>query len=130
MIHKVLAARPGCVRILFELPSCIWADRVAVVGDFNHWCAAATPMRQDRDGVWRATIELPYGSRCEFRYLVDGRWMTDYHADHYVRNDFGAENSVVVATLDPERLAVEREYSQISDGISKTTFRPWQQARV
>ena len=48
---------------------------------FNDWSPTAMPMAQERDGVWRANVELPAGKRYEFRYLVDGRWQTDYHAD-------------------------------------------------
>jgi hypothetical protein len=130
MIYKVAAARPGYVRILFELPPCIWADHVAVVGDFNQWRATATPMQQDRDGVWQAAIELPHHTRSEFRYLVDGRWMTDYHADGCVSRVFGTDNSVVVATLDPARLAIERKCSQVSNGVDKARLRPWQRTLV
>ncbi len=106
MIRKI--ASPLCehVRVTFELPSCIWADRIFVAGDFNNWDFAATPMRQDRDGIWRAALDLPAGKRYEFRYLVDGKWHTDYHADGSRSNSFGSENSVVdtgVLTMEPTR---------------------------
>ena len=42
MIHKTQSPLPGHVRVVFELPSCIWADRIFVVGDFNHWNERAT----------------------------------------------------------------------------------------
>jgi hypothetical protein len=87
-------------------------------------------MHQDRDGVWQAAIELPYGARSEFRYLVDGRWMTDYHADDCVSSVFGTDNSVVVATLDAEKLTLERKCSQVSNGIDKARLRPWQRTLV
>lgn len=99
MIHKRKSSTPGHVRVVFELPSCIWADRVFVVGDFNQWAKRATPMQQDREGVWRAVVDLPAGSRCGFRYLIDGQWKTDYHADAYTSGELGAEQSVVCAVL-------------------------------
>jgi 1,4-alpha-glucan branching enzyme len=116
MIYKRPSPTPGCVRIIFELPTCIWADHIAVVGDFNHWCKTATPMQQNREGVWRATIDLPQGSCTEFRYLVDGAWLTDAHADGYVANAYGSDNSLVVATLDKAHLVVERSCSQVWNG--------------
>lgn len=99
MIYKIPSSIPGHVRIVFELPSCLWADRIFLVGDFNAWQETTTPMQQDRDGVWRATVDLPKGSTCQFRYLIDGQWKTDYHADGFAESGFGAENSVVHATL-------------------------------
>lgn len=97
MIHKQPSPQCGHVRVIFELPSCIWADKIYVTGDFNNWSQSATPMHQGRDGVWRATVDLPAGRQYEFRYLIDGRWHTDYHADGSYANTFGSENSVVRA---------------------------------
>ncbi|MCB0064789.1 MAG: isoamylase early set domain-containing protein [Caldilineaceae bacterium] len=93
------------VRVRFELPSCLWADRIYVVGDFNDWNATATPMHQDRDGVWRATVDLRRGSSYEFRYLIDGKWTSDTHADGFAPNHFGDSNSVVHASLPMPTLA-------------------------
>lgn len=52
-------------------------------------------MRQDRDGVWRATVDLPANRQYCFRYLIDGNWQTDYHADGWSENEYGTENSIV-----------------------------------
>jgi 1,4-alpha-glucan branching enzyme len=99
MIHKVCSPKLGHVRIVFELPSCIWADRIFVTGDFNGWDKSATPLRQDRDGAWRATLDLRAGTRHEFRYLIDGQWSTDYHADGCTANVHGSQNSIVIVEL-------------------------------
>ncbi|HMN29355.1 MAG TPA: isoamylase early set domain-containing protein [Caldilineaceae bacterium] len=107
MIYKRRSPLPGCVRIIFELPSCIWADQIEVVGDFNGWHLEATPMQQDHEGIWHAVVDLPQNSRHEFRYLVNREWMTDYHADGYVANHFGSDNSVVIATLAESLLLVK-----------------------
>ncbi|MEZ4679162.1 MAG: isoamylase early set domain-containing protein [Caldilineaceae bacterium] len=99
MIRKTAATVPGYVRIFFELPSCLWADRIFLVGDFNQWDETATAMPQDRDGVWRVIVELPQGHSYEFRYWIDGKWMSDSHADGFVENGFGISNSIVHTTL-------------------------------
>lgn len=117
MIHKFPSAKPGCVRVTFELPSCIWADRIFVVGDFNEWSTTATPLAQERDGVWRVTLDLPQGSRYEYRYLIDGHWKTDCHADGFATNAHGSENSIVCTTL-PMPVMVERASSQVWDSRS------------
>ncbi len=112
MIHKTTSPQPNHVRVVFELPSCIWADRIFLVGDFNKWSATATPMRQNRDGVWRITLDLPHGSRYEYRYLIDGLWKTDSHADGFATNLHGLESSVVNATL-PGSAVLARANSQL-----------------
>jgi 1,4-alpha-glucan branching enzyme len=86
------------VRVTFELPSAIWAERVNLVGDFNDWDSTRDEMRQEgTDGNWRITLTLALGREYQFRYLVNGRdWHNDWRADHYAPNEFGTDNSVVV----------------------------------
>ena len=119
MIYKTQSPLPDHVQVIFELPACTWADRIFLVGEFNEWNVTATPMQQDRDGVWRATLHLPCGRHYEFRYLVDGQWMTDYHADNFVTNAYGTKNSIVNATLPAELLTIERMSSQVWDNSLK-----------
>lgn len=95
MIFKTKSRQPGHVFVRFELPACLWADHVYVVGEFNDWDKQRLPMTQDRHGVWSATLDLPAGKTYEFRYLVDGHWLTDGHADGVVTNAYGTQNSVV-----------------------------------
>ena len=95
MISKTISPHCGQVRVAFELPSCIWADRIYVSGDFNHWSETETRMRQGRDSVWRAEVDLPANRQFEFRYVIDGKWQTDSHADGSRPNQYGSENSVV-----------------------------------
>lgn len=99
MIRKQLSPVTGHVRVTFELPSCIWADRIAVCGDFNEWSRTAMPLKQGRDGVWRASIDLAANQLFEFRYFIDGNWHTDYHADGSRPNDYGSDNSVIDTTM-------------------------------
>jgi hypothetical protein len=116
MIHKLPSPIPGSVRIVFELPSFIWADRIAVVGDFNQWCQESTPMHQEQDGTWRAIVDLPLGGRYQFRYLVNGIWMTDHHADGCAANRYGSDNSIVLAIPAEKHLLVDRLCSQVRNG--------------
>ena len=101
------------MQVTFELPAWIWADHIAVVGEFNQWDPKATLLRQERDGVWRAVIELPVGHRYEFRYLVDDHWLTDYQADGFTRNPYGTHNSILFAALNVDELRLERSCSQV-----------------
>src|SRR5215218_5684663 len=99
MTRKYVSPIPGHVRVVFELPSSVWADRISLTGDFNDWRENDIMLKQSRSGVWQATVDLPLGAHCQFRYVVDGQWATDSHADGMWDNTFGSQNSLVVATL-------------------------------
>lgn len=99
MIRKQHSPVPGCVRVCFELPSCIWADRISLVGDFNHWDRHATPLRQERDGAWRAVLDLALGQRFAFCYLIDGNRQTDTNADGFISSGLESECSIVDTSI-------------------------------
>ncbi len=97
MIYKEELPGTDNVRVTFELPSSMWAERVNLVGDFNGWATDKDEMRQSRNnGNWRISLVLPKGREYQFRYLVNGQdWQNDWHADKYTENKFGTDNSVV-----------------------------------
>ncbi|MCB0131025.1 MAG: isoamylase early set domain-containing protein [Caldilineaceae bacterium] len=95
MIKKKPSMIPGHVCVVFELPASIWADRIYLTGDFNEWHTSDLPLLQRRDGVWAAELDLEAGRRYEFRYIIDGQWQTDNHADGFVDNEYGSQNSVL-----------------------------------
>jgi len=125
MIYKTPSSQSGQIRVIFELPACVWADQVFLVGDFNEWNEAALPFRQDRNGVWRAAIDLPVGKQFQFRYLVDGSWRTDYHADGYQDSPYQTANSVIDTSLnlsveaDPDRpsMVLEQYQAQYREAV-------------
>ena len=71
------------------------ARAVAVAGSFNGWDASRTPLSLNHEGTWKVTVWLPAG-RYEYRFVVDGQWMSDPRAKDSVQNAFGSSNSVVV----------------------------------
>lgn len=97
MITKESLPDGKFVRVTFEVPSSLWAERVNLVGDFNDWDTTRDELRQSRaDGAWRITLTLPAGRAYQFRYLINGRdWHNDWHADRYMPNKYGTDNSVV-----------------------------------
>ena len=83
-------------RVTFELPAEVGAEKVAIAGDFNGWDLASHQLKQRKSGNFSTTISLKPGQSYRFRYYVDGeRWENDWHADQYVPNEFGTEDSVV-----------------------------------
>jgi len=81
-------------RVTFSLRAA-GAKEVSLLGDFNNWDAAATPMKRDKDGIWKSTLILPSG-RYEFKFLVDGRWREASQDEPSVLNSFGTLNNVLV----------------------------------
>lgn len=71
------------------------ASSVVLVGDFNDWNLAATPLvRADGDGVWHVTVPLAPG-RYRYTFVVDGEvWRNDPEAPA-AEDEFGRPNSVV-----------------------------------
>jgi 1,4-alpha-glucan branching enzyme len=73
------------------------AQKVTVAGDFNNWDNTATPLKRDKNGNFKVTLELEAGREYQFKYVIDGvTWENDWQADKYVTAGIGnAENSVV-----------------------------------
>ncbi|NDJ52718.1 MAG: glycoside hydrolase [Chloroflexi bacterium] len=83
--------------VTFILPTEIQARTAYLVGEFNAWERAGTPLLQQEDGTWRVTLKLEAGREYQYRYLVNGQdWHNDWNADKYVAHPYGGENSVVV----------------------------------
>lgn len=73
------------------------ATRVALVGDFNDWDEARTPMRRARvaGAVWTTVVPLVPG-RYRYAFLVDGAtWLADPAAPADRNDEFGTPSSVV-----------------------------------
>jgi hypothetical protein len=73
------------------------AARVSLVGDFNNWDPAATPMeRTPTGGTWSVVVPLRAG-RHEYAFVVDGKqWLPDPSAPLAPVDGFGPPNSVVL----------------------------------
>lgn len=98
MIKKDPLPNTGKTAVIFEFPNAPWVKQVHLVGDFNNWNETATPLSPALNGgVWRVRLELERGRQYQFRYLVNKReWHNDWHAERYVPNIHGSDNSVVV----------------------------------
>ena len=84
------------VRLRLAAPA---SSRVAVVGDFNNWDPAATPLHPAGDGgTWIVELRLKPG-RYHYTFLIDGRrWARDPSEPRAVESDFGAPVSVLTVS--------------------------------
>ena len=99
----------GTVDVTFDLPASISAQEVALLGDFNEWSPDATKLKRAKNGDWKVTIRLQAGNRYKYRYLLDRTvWENDWRAEGYVRNPFGADDSVVEIKFPSSRIVKHR----------------------
>ena len=73
------------------------ANRVFLVGDFNHWKPDATPMNRMADGQWMASLELPHGHH-RYLFLVDEKPVLDPNASGTARNERDEPVSLVAVS--------------------------------
>ena len=96
MLEKTYPKGKTYCKVIFYSPAQIKAETVHLVGDFNNWDEAITPMKKAKDGRFSVTMQLDKGKEYQFRYLVNGtEWHNDWEADKYVPNPFSGDNSVV-----------------------------------
>jgi chromosome partitioning protein len=71
------------------------AKKVLIAGDFNNWSPMSTPMiNRGRPGEFYMCLPLRPG-RYRYRFVVDGKWMTDPNNKYVEANQFGELNNVV-----------------------------------
>ncbi|MCK5023861.1 MAG: isoamylase early set domain-containing protein [Candidatus Aenigmarchaeota archaeon] len=84
--------------VTFQLPkeAAPEASNIALVGDFNSWDTNGIPLKKLKNGNFKVTLKLSRGSEYKYKYLIDSnRWENDWHADDYLHNSFGTEDSLV-----------------------------------
>jgi 1,4-alpha-glucan branching enzyme len=83
------------VRFSVEAPE---AKKVLLAGDFTDWQAHARAMRKasPRGRRFSTTLTLKPGNY-QYKFIVDGRWITDPKAEA-IANPFGTHNSVVTVS--------------------------------
>ena len=90
-----VAQRPGTQNVQFVFVN-TEASSVSLVGDFNDWDLAATPLRRTgSEGIWSVVIPLPAGEH-HYSYVVDGKtWVPDATAPQAPAGELGGTNSVL-----------------------------------
>ncbi len=71
------------------------AREVYLVGDFNNWSASdESRLWQKEKGFWQKRIFLGPGKH-RYKFIIDGRWVTDPGNDHIEPNPYGGMDSVL-----------------------------------
>jgi 1,4-alpha-glucan branching enzyme len=98
MLTKAPSPTPHKVYVTFEFPAASWVNALHLAGDFNQWDERSVPLSvPNGKRVWQVRLELDRGAEYQFRYLVNQEvWHNDWHADGYVPNIHGSDNSLVI----------------------------------
>ncbi|WP_138482945.1 isoamylase early set domain-containing protein [Dyadobacter bucti] len=99
-LSKQFVKSKSLYKVTFTVPAEAAAEtkKVALVGEFNGWNPEeAIALKKQKDGSFKAILELASGEY-QFRYILDDeKWENDWEADKYVPAGVAAtENSVVV----------------------------------
>jgi 1,4-alpha-glucan branching enzyme len=82
------------VRVTFTAPDGGGDGPVYLAGSFTGW--ERVPMKRQRDGQWKTTVELEPGHNYEFRYVTaEEHWLNDPDADYFLPTPLGNDNSVI-----------------------------------
>lgn len=88
-------------KVNFQLDATIAgeASGAILLGDFNNWDSEkGSALKKQKDGSFKASIELEAGQSYQYRYLLnDGRWVNDSNADAYVFDAFYQVDNCVVS---------------------------------
>ncbi len=66
---------------------------VSVAGSFNNWDVKANPLKEN-NGIYETVLNLPIG-KYQYKFYVDGKWITDENAKEFEDDGFGGQNSVI-----------------------------------
>ncbi|OQY03714.1 MAG: glycoside hydrolase [Desulfobacteraceae bacterium 4572_123] len=96
---RFLKRKPIC-KVTFRIPEETGNsyETAHLVGDFNNWSFASTPMKKLKTGAFTTTIDLQKGEKYQFRYLLDEKnWENDIDADEFNPTPYGdSENSAII----------------------------------
>jgi 1,4-alpha-glucan branching enzyme len=72
------------------------ASQVYVVADFNDWEVGKLPMVNiEGSGMWQRIVPLGKG-RYEYKFYVDGQWVSDPNNPDKSVNEFGGNSKIEI----------------------------------
>jgi hypothetical protein len=90
-MYSALPSSTGNVN--FTLEGFHEAEKVIIAGSFNNWNEEAFQMQKTEFG-WQLKLQVKPGEY-QYKFIVDGNWITDPDNPHQVRNEFDGFNSVM-----------------------------------
>jgi len=69
-------------------------ETIFLAGSFNNWSVDQDPMRRSADGIYRLIVPLNSGKH-QYKFVVDGEWISDDEALEFEINHLNKRNSAV-----------------------------------
>ncbi len=104
----------------FYLPGYKSASKVYISGTFNKWSTTQTSMKFVGTG-WMVDLTLPPG-KYAYKFIVDGRWMTDPSNKFREDGGSGSDNSVVFCYNHEFRL---KGFKTVDKAVVTGSFLNW-----
>ncbi|MEW6555862.1 MAG: glycogen-binding domain-containing protein [Elusimicrobiota bacterium] len=79
------------------------AENVFLAGSFNDWSATKNPLKQIKQDVWETVLPLDVG-KYQYKFVVDGNWLTDPENPETTDDGLGGKNSVVEVKSGVEKI--------------------------
>lgn len=112
-----------CGQVTFSYTPTPGVKQVLLAGSFNGWASTAATatvlLDDDSDGTWTATLQLNPGT-WQYKFIVDGTWITDPNNPSTVDDGFGGKNSAL--TVDPCPKALKLESHTLGADSLNATF--------
>ena len=120
-----ILSRPGVFKCkdgkaCFFLPGNREAKKVYLSGTFNQWSTLQTPM-QASDSGWKICLDLVPG-KYQYKYIVDGKWLTDENNKQREKDGHRGYNSVVYCPNFSFRL---KGYTSAGKVMVSGSFNDW-----
>ena len=97
------------------------AKNVVLSGSFNKWDEQSYQMKKVANG-WKITLELP-ADYYEYKFIVDGNWITDPSNPLTTENEYAGLNSVL--DIKKEVTFLLKEYVNAEQVILSGSFNNW-----
>lgn len=107
--------------ICFTLDGFEDAEKIVLSGTFNYWNEQAFVMTKTESG-WEISIHLKPGFY-EYKFIVDGEWITDPKNPNVVENEFSEYNSYL-DVLTPVTFSLHN-YADAEDVYLAGSFNDW-----
>jgi len=69
----------------------------SIAGDFNDWNPGSHPMKKDKKGVWKISLDL-VPRTYHYRFYGDGDWHNNPGCTDCGENPFGGQDCVTVVS--------------------------------
>jgi len=101
LFSSLLGAKSLLKKVTFQFqPVISGVEHVFLAGTFNDWSDSSNRMSdEDGDGIYKITLLLQPGTY-QYKFVVDGAWITDPEADAYADEGRGESNALITVTDD------------------------------